>query len=484
MPAEGAIVSLLVGEEGMGPSGGSNVDGIGMNQMGGKVAEGLRSVAGDFDGSVGERVESLAEETGSDDLRKAASEWKQNADDADGYDTAFEDEQEAVDWLVKEITDAAGSVKLDDDEEEKLREAVAEEYADAALAFRQRVEEDEDLQRVLRMRTLTKAARRLDGIADSFRRLSGRRPYALHEFLDGGLPPGLEDTFDGVEAAVRYYERTVEEEGDAEARNNYAVLLHRQDETEHAAEQYKKAIELYPRLAEARYNYGVLLLDDGRADEAREHLETAARLWKDRQEFRSALHALRRLVEACLETEDEEAVVKYSQTALKILNTAPEEDLDEERRWFGTVRMLTRPDDVNTQDLHGSALLNVEAGKTEEAVELFETAWERHERHDEESEIGEYRASVAAGVALAAYLETDDGIETSWTADEILARVETDDLHEAPRAVYDRIAGTDDGSDSEDLRRLSKEYEEDDQNLAATEAGAFASLLERLEASA
>ena len=504
MPAEGAILGLLVGGDSSAPGTPSmsspSIDDIGMNlQAGtGNVTDALRAVGGDFDSSVGERVESLAEETESDDLWKVAAAWEEIADDVDGYETDFDDEQEIVDWLVGEMTDVVKDMELDDGEKKKLREAVAEEYAEAVFGFRQRVEGDEDLERALRMRTMTDAARRLDGIADGFRRLTGRRPYALHEFPDGGLPPELEDAFGEPEEAAERYRKTVEENpDDAEARNNYAVLLHASlDEPEKAVEQYERAIESYPRLAEARYSYGVLLLEEGNFEEAREHLEAAARLSTDREEFDSALLSLRRLVETCLETEDDEDVVRYSESALKLLNRVQATDIgtdtDEDRRWFGTTRMLTRPDDVKTQDLHGSALLNVKAEKTEEAVKLFEKAWERHEEHDAEDEIGEYRASVAAGVALAAYLrvhEYESGdLGTSWTADEVVARIDSDDLHEAPKAVYDRVAGadTEDGSEttSEDLRKLSAKYEESDQSLAATEAAAFAVLLEKLETEA
>lgn len=493
MPAEGAILSLLVGGEGTVQQDISedlevpSIEGIGTNNKIGEITEALRSSISGFDEDVGKRVERLAEETDSDGLREVASGWDSVAEDIDGYEVRFEEEEAVVDWLVGEITDVG--VELEEQEAKKLREAVAEEYAGAVETFRDHVKDDKDLDRALRMSTRTDAVSRLEGIADCFRKIYARRPYALHELPEGdGVLPRHEDTFEDPEIAAEHYERAIEENPeDAEAHNNYAVLLHAElDEPEGAAEHYQKAIETYPRLAEAQYNYGVLLLNDGRTEEAKDHLEKAARLWTSRKEFQDALPALRRLVEACLETKDEDAVVEYSESALKFLNSVPEHaEVDEERRWFGTVRMLTRPDDVNTQDLHGSALLNVETGKTEEAVELLETAWERHERHDEESQIGEYRASVAAGVALAAYLETHDDLETSWTAEEILTRIEAEDLHKAPGMVYDHIAGTGDSSgSSEDLRRLSTEYEEEDQSLAATEAGAFALLLERLEASA
>ncbi|MDZ7688937.1 MAG: tetratricopeptide repeat protein [Halobacteriales archaeon] len=488
MPAEGAIFSLLVGGEGQmsqGAQGGSvgpSGMGVGMQNQG-DVDEALRSATAGFDEDIRQRVERLADENDSDGLRKVVSDWSKVAEDLDGYEDGFDDEEDVVDWAVGEMT---AGVELDEQDEKKLREAVAEEYADAVLEFRNHVAGDKNLERALRMSTRKDAVRRLEGIADCFRRLSGRRPYAVYELTDDGLIPGHEDAFDEPETAAEHYEKAVEENpDDAEAHNNYAVLLHtRLGETETAVEHYRRAIELYPRLAEARYSYGVLLLNDGKTEEAKEHLETSVSIWMDREEFRGAVHAMRRLVEACLKTGDEDAIVEYTESALKILNTVPEnavDNSDEERRWFGTVRMLTRSEDVKTQDLHGSALLNVEAEKTEEAVELFEKAWERHERHEKESEIGEYRASVAAGVALAAYLVAYDDLETSWTANEVTARVEADDLHEAPRAVYDRIADTGDGSDSEDLRRLSEEYEKDDQSLAATEARAFASLLEKIE---
>jgi len=494
MSAEGAILGLLVQGDGSVPSGsseglvGSSGKGTGTHHHDEEIVEVLSSATDGFDDSIHRRVESIAEETESDGLRKVASNWDSVSEEIDGYSVGFEDEKAAVDWLVGKMTDIG--VGLDEEEEEKLREAVSEEYADAVEIFRKRIEDDATLERSIRMSTRKDAVRRLNGMADRFRRLSGRRPYTLYELPEGNeLLPGHEDAFENPEDIAEHYERVIEENPeDAEAHNNYAVLLHeRLDETEKASEHYKEAIETNPRLAEAQYNYGVLLLNSGRTEKSRERLEMSASLWMEREEFGNALHVLRRLVETCLDTGDEDGVVEYSESGLKILNSVSEHrenEIEEEQRWFGTVRMLTRPDDVKTQDLHANALLNAKLSKSDEAVQLFEMAWERQERHDDESEIGEYRASVASGVALAVYLEISDDVEASWTSDEILAKIEADDLHEAPNALYDSMTETEDSSvDAQDLKRLSEEYEEGDQNIAATEAAVFAELLEKLESS-
>lgn len=139
------------------------------------------SVAEAFDDTLAERIEERAEEIDSYALGKVVSNWEEIVDDIDTYETVFESEREALDWLINEITSSVG-VDLDENSQDELRKLLAKEYADALTEFHDLVAEDETLHREFQQDLNIEFLDRLDSMAQQFERIAGSKPYKLFDF--------------------------------------------------------------------------------------------------------------------------------------------------------------------------------------------------------------------------------------------------------------------------------------------------------------
>jgi len=290
----------------------------------------------------------------------------------------------------------------------------------------------------------------------------------------------LHEELDKPEEAKEKYEKAIEiDPEDAGAYNNYGLLLHEElGEPEEAAEVYEKAIEIDPEDAKAYNNYGVILHEElDEPEEAREKYEMALNIFLQKEELRHALVSLRGLVEVCVELDDEEAVVENCELALNILDEAPHLDTDgSERLWFESVLIFVGSSDEETTEIYRQALRNAEESNTYPATRLFESCWNRRDEHTEDTEMRDVLA--ASGVVLAAHAEM--GFETSYTADEILDSIDSEDVYSPEDVLYEYLTEGETDTKPEELRSRAEGLEDEDDEFGALEHRAFAMLLNAL----
>lgn len=136
-------------------------------------------VAETFDEELAERIEECAEETDSRALTNLYHQWEAVVAEIDTYQTVFESEREALDWLVAQIDDEIG---LSDDDRTALRSTLAEEYSRAAEAFADRVRDDEELREQFQTDVGIELLDRLNRMATRFDQLAYTGPYELYDF--------------------------------------------------------------------------------------------------------------------------------------------------------------------------------------------------------------------------------------------------------------------------------------------------------------
>ncbi|MFP8958859.1 tetratricopeptide repeat protein (plasmid) [Natrialbaceae archaeon A-CW3] len=146
-----------------------------------RISEELGPIATEFHDTLGDRILNQAKETDNVELYSLASSWDVIAEQIDASVVIFEQEDEAIDWLIDEIV-AHDDVDLTDESQAELRQLLAEEYAKAVAEFRDRVASDEQLQYRIQEQFQLNVLEHLERIQEAFDRLAPRRPYKLYSF--------------------------------------------------------------------------------------------------------------------------------------------------------------------------------------------------------------------------------------------------------------------------------------------------------------
>lgn len=145
------------------------------------ISEELGPIATEFHDTLGDRILNQAKETDNVELYSLGSNWGVIAEQIDTSEIIFEQEDEAIDWLIDEIV-AHDDVDLTNESQAKLRQLLADEYAKAVAEFRDRVATNEQLQDRIQEQFQLNVLDHLKAIQEAFDRLAPRRPYKLYSF--------------------------------------------------------------------------------------------------------------------------------------------------------------------------------------------------------------------------------------------------------------------------------------------------------------
>jgi len=400
------------------------------------------------------------------------------------------DELERRQWFVeRETDDGAVLYEMHDVKAEAVDESVERQARDLSEFFRESLEcnlprDVDGLERICHGQLALYLAS-----ADVRRGPELAEKHHLEIIGEAGIDPDdevthsnygnlLQEELGSPEEAATHYERAIDINPQyAKAHYNYGNLLKNElGSPEEAATHYERAIDINPQDAKTHHNYGTLLWPElDRPEEAREHLETSVGLWLERGIVGNALNDLRMLVLVCRALDDSAGTVENCDRALSLLDEL-DGDHSDDWRWFQSQQVLA-DDDAETPELYQMALLNVRASEPSQAVKLLSAAWNRRDEHAEET--GELGAARAAGVAFAVHAEISDDGDIP-PADEILAELDPDDLHEPENVLYEQLTGGDPGTDGESLFSRGEEHREEGEKFAALEAEAFGILLGQL----
>jgi tetratricopeptide (TPR) repeat protein len=285
---------------------------------------------------------------------------------------------------------------------------------------------------------------------------------------------------DRRDAAAAHYERALSLDPDhADAHAGYATLL-AADDPATAEHHYRAALDLTPDDPGTHSDYGVLLYEERRLWAARDHLERAVDLWLTRDRQRDALRDVAVLVRIDHRLDRPTAALARWRDAMRLRETTEvDQPLDRSLRALGTV-LTARGAADRVRDAVALGVEHLGRGEFQQAIHLFQPAWDEHDRLRVASEA---RADArCAGAALAGFhrVAGNTRAEAALVAE---LRADRADLSAGPRAVYDRLVGVD-GRGPAELRRLATGLGDGDESSdASARLFAFADLLELVDGS-
>jgi len=133
----------------------------------------------EFEKQLTRRIEQRAGEIDSPGLQNVVQHWGEVADEINTYDGVFDDENEAIEYILDNIR---SHISLTESEENDLRGIIAEEYSKAIDNFRQSIVEDDSLQAKFETELGIEVVERLNSIERNLKRITGPKAYDLFKF--------------------------------------------------------------------------------------------------------------------------------------------------------------------------------------------------------------------------------------------------------------------------------------------------------------
>jgi len=192
---------------------------------------------------------------------------------------------------------------------------------------------------------------------------------------------GLSAYYNGEKnCSEEHYKKALEiDPNNADAHNNYAILLIDLDRKNEAEEHYKKALEIKPDYGDAHYNYANLLVDLERKNEAEEHYKKALETKPDDSEAHYNYAIL--LVNLGRKSEAEEHYKKaleikpdyadaHNNYALLLIDLDRKNEAEEHYK----KALEIKPDDADAHNNYANLLVDLE--RKNEAEEHYKKALE------------------------------------------------------------------------------------------------------------
>lgn len=355
--------------------------------------------------------------------------------------------------------------------------------------------EGADLARILGgLGSMARARRRYDAARGYYEdRLAIQRESGDDRAVAGSLTDlgAVALARDAVDAAERYYEEALaiqtelgDDAGAAKNLGNLGIVARERDDHERAREYFRRSVDVWRDVGDDTataanlHNLGLVARKQGDDDLARECYEESVELFVEAGDVERALQSIENLVRIDEATGRSTWALARCDRAFALVEESEMLATGSEARRFSEIRarLRCREPETRVPELHALGCMHVLEGDAVTAAELHEAAWRLHVELRADGAV--FGTAVAAGIAVVAWADVDDGPAVAVDRDELLetASRRRDELGRGPRVVLSLLA---DGRADRTPAEL-REYADGAVGFDHLEADAFARLAESI----